>query len=874
MSPDRLADDIETAGSEERSVDVQISYDVIKLFSEQLYASPVKAIEELVVNSWDADATTCAVLVDLDGERPLIVVFDDGKGMNLSELENLWHIGVSAKVGAATARKQIGKFGIGKLASYAVARRTTYISKTNDGIYAVAINFEDFAEATDSTGATTPVTLTIRRLSNPISLETSRAFRAASRVLDINGGTVDLAATGHWTFVVLEDLKEKAHGLATGRLRWVLQTAMPLAHDFSLFLNGDRVDSSKEAYTRIIRFGVQDLDDSRLSDLSAVTGETWARISDGLTSPSFPSGVRGEVYVTDRSLYAVGGKSEDLGRSHGFFVRVHNRLINETDALFGARPLSFTTWYRFAAIVQADDLNEFVTAARDDVEQSEIKARLRELLIQLFNQARDQHEDEAKKRKRAEKEKKEGKRDDVPPDLVEKPLADALAGDAGADDDDTGSSGQDEDGPGEGETPGNRPPGSIFTSSWRMLEPIRNVSELQTLIDQLYSTERKDRSYRFRYSPGGVLAPLARLDPRSGTFTVNEDHDLVREYSDDPSSKRLLETVVVAEVLLEVYLRAADVELEVVAELLDRRDVLLRSLAQDETHSLPALAAALRSSVDQWQDLEVALVGALRALGFTARHIGGSKTPDGEANYMIHGVRNTSFTLEAKSSRDVPDLGQLDFAGLRSHYEAISAKGCLLVAPTYPAIDNPSSEVAIRSKQQGVSCWTVDQLALVVEAAERREINAPRLQEIVLEAFSPIDVKAKVQRLLSPTYDNVDLYRAILDAFVLLHPRLRTTPRNVSLVAGEVSRLDGFAAIDSPEVHEALLALARSSRGMLHVKEDQEVVVLGSIDELRRRLAHMTGEAASPRRRGTFRSSMGGAEAAEVDPSRATDSEV
>lgn len=834
MSPDRLADDIQTSGTEERTIDVQISYDVVKLFSEQLYASPVKAIEELVVNSWDADATVCSVLVDLDSERPLIAVFDNGKGMNVAELENLWHIGVSAKPGLAGKRKQIGKFGIGKLASYAVARRATYISKTPVGIFAVTINFEDFAAATDSTGATTPVTLTIRRLDDSSSLQSSRAFQAAAQTLNTNGAVVDLAVAPTWTLVVLEDLKEKAHNLATGRLRWVLQTAMPLASDFTLFLNGVKIESSKEGYTKLTEFLVKDLDETRLSDLSAVTGETWERTSDGLRSPSFPSGVRGHVYVTDKSLYAVGGKSEDLGRSHGFFVRVHNRLINETDPLFGARPLSFTTWYRFAAIVEADDLNKYVTASRDDVEQSEIKGKLRELLIQLFNQARDHQEDEARRRKRAEKKKKEGTRDEVPPDLVERPLADALTGDASA--------------PVEGnEMAQPRDP-------WRYLEPVSDVSELRDLVEQLYSTDRQDRSYGFRYSAAGLLAPLVRHDARTSTFTLNEDHDVVREYSDDPASRRLLEAVVVAEVLLEVYLRAADVDVEVVAELLDRRDVLLRSLAQDETHSLPALAATLRRAVTDWQDLEVALVGALRALGFTAHHISGSGAPDGEASYRIHGVGSTYFTLEAKSSEEVPSLGHLDFAGLRSHYEAMGAQGCLLVAPTYPGIGDPFSEVSQRAEQQRVSCWTVEQLALVVEAAERREINAHRLQEVVLKAFKPMDVKAAVEELLSPTYDNVDLYRALLDALVALKPRLPTTPRDLSMIAGEVSRLADFTTIDTPEIERALLALGRSSKGMLHVKDDGEVVVLGSIDELRRRLEHVTGEDSTPRRRGTFRS--------------------
>ena len=145
-----------------------------------MYSTPIKAIEELVVNSWDAEASVCSVKVDLDGERPLIVVFDNGKGMTLQELENLWHIGVSNKLALASRRTQIGKFGIGKLASYAVARRATYISRSAEGIHAVSINFDVFAEATNATGVARPVTLTLRTIDSISLLKDSRSFKAAT----------------------------------------------------------------------------------------------------------------------------------------------------------------------------------------------------------------------------------------------------------------------------------------------------------------------------------------------------------------------------------------------------------------------------------------------------------------------------------------------------------------------------------------------------------------------------------------------------------------------------------------------------------------------------------------------------------------------
>jgi Histidine kinase-, DNA gyrase B-, and HSP90-like ATPase len=831
----KLADDVERLGVESKSVQVQVSYEVIKLFSEQLYASPIKAVEELVVNSWDAGAKVCSVLVDLEGDRPLIAVFDDGKGMTLQELENLWHIGISNKPRVASPRKQIGKFGIGKLASYAVARRATYVSKTLEGIHAVSIDFQVFADATDAAGVARPVNLILRQIPDLDALLKSPAFDAAANVLATSPAPQILANIPTWTLVVLEDLKEKAQQLRTGRLRWVLETAMPLERDFQLYLNGSPVQSSKEQFGKRVHFKVSELEVDRLHDLGAVTGEEWTVNGDILSCPSFPSGITGEAFVTRESLYAQGGKSEDLGRSHGFFVRVHNRLINETDPLFGARPLSFATWNRFAAVVEVPDLNRYVTASRDDVEQTDMKAKLRQLLLALFNQARDQHEELIDEEEKKNKQRKEGARDYVSTELVERPLADALVSNAARADDLTS-------------------PGAQLQASWRFVEPVEDVVELQKLVDNLYTVNRKDRRYIFKYSASGPLASLARLDVRTSTFVINEDHQLVREFAEKPESKRLLEAMVVAEALLEVYLHAARVEPEIVDDLLDRRDTLLRSLALDQSYSLKALASALRDSTQNANDLEIALVGALRALGFSARHIGGSGTPDGLAQYVIHGSEEKAFTLEAKSSADVPSLPQLDFAGLQSHYRKVNANGCLLVAPSYPNANDPEGEVSRRARLQGVSCWTIEQLAVVVESAERRHINARKLQEIVLVQYTPADVSREVSRLLSqPTFDKTELYAAILEALASLENRLRGTPRNVLLLATEISRQDRFKDIDTPEIRDAVTDLARASSGMLHIADDNNVFVLGALEELGRRVSAITGQSAPPRRNGTFR---------------------
>ena len=62
-----LAEVVGKEGHHEQDVLVEISYDVIQLLSDHLYSSPLKAIEELMVNAWDADATEFVIEIDREG---------------------------------------------------------------------------------------------------------------------------------------------------------------------------------------------------------------------------------------------------------------------------------------------------------------------------------------------------------------------------------------------------------------------------------------------------------------------------------------------------------------------------------------------------------------------------------------------------------------------------------------------------------------------------------------------------------------------------------------------------------------------------------------------------------------------------------------
>jgi hypothetical protein len=63
-------------GDKTDNIEVRLSYRIVELFSEGLYTSPNKAVEELVANSFDAGAQKVHVLLssNLHGQDATIAV--------------------------------------------------------------------------------------------------------------------------------------------------------------------------------------------------------------------------------------------------------------------------------------------------------------------------------------------------------------------------------------------------------------------------------------------------------------------------------------------------------------------------------------------------------------------------------------------------------------------------------------------------------------------------------------------------------------------------------------------------------------------------------------------------------------------------------
>lgn len=804
--------------------DVQLSHELVVLLSEQLYQSPLKAIEELVVNAYDADASECRLFVPVPSTitaagGALVAIYDNGIGMDRQGLIDLWHIGHSRKrdddMVKRLKRKSIGKFGIGKLATYSVGRRLTYISKTSAGTLGVTVNFADFDKARG--GKPVNVPLPVKRLERWSEFQKSDVFKTVLQGLDLDAKSLKGES---WTLAIIEDLKPKAATVKIGNLKWVLSTAMPLDSGFHLYLNKDEIKSSKERAKKIVEFAAGDLAKKRLENLKGATGIEWKLDDDKLVSATFPNGITASVFVTERSLY---GKSDDVKRSHGFFVRVRGRLVNLLDANFGVDPKSYEVWNSFRADVNADDLDELLMSSREGIEASKQKEHLEAVLAELFNEARVRVAEVKRNAEDKQKTKREDEREYVGPRLVEEPMADALL---------------------------QHEPGD----EWFYLG-VDDTTDTPALIERLYNEPRS--TYQFTYDRHGKNEPLFRFDPITSTFAINDDHEFVKEHWDDPRARVLLEDVVTAEVMLEVYLRRAGVRPHAIAEVLTNRDILLRSLSKDRRFSLKAIAAALRDAVADEHDLEVALIFCARALGFVANHISGAGEPDGLGKFVDYPGGEKRIILEAKASASVPSLSAIDFAGLHSHMvkPKYQAQGCLLVAPSYPGKTKEDSEAALRAKNLKISCWTVEQLASVVEHAESRQITARAVLDVVTTCFAPEDVSARIGALLvEPTWKHQDLYQGIVVALRALEGTGPDAVRDVSMVLAVLGMRPEFKGIKKDDVVSAISQLASVSKGgMTYRPETEKIIIHASWDEIERRVAAITGVAGAPRKTGPLR---------------------
>jgi signal transduction histidine kinase len=131
---------------------------ILALLGDQLIGSDQLAIFELVKNAYDADASSAVVrLVDIDSEAPQIIVVDDGDGMDLPTLRDIWLEPASDHRETQRLRNErtkvfgrlpLGEKGVGRFAVHKLGRaiKVTTRPRGSNVEHQVAINWDELTQ--------------------------------------------------------------------------------------------------------------------------------------------------------------------------------------------------------------------------------------------------------------------------------------------------------------------------------------------------------------------------------------------------------------------------------------------------------------------------------------------------------------------------------------------------------------------------------------------------------------------------------------------------------------------------------------------------------------------------------------------------------
>jgi len=698
----------------EGEVRVDISYDIIRHVSAQLYTNPRKAIEELVCNSYDAGATECYVKLPKD-KKDALVVLDNGQSMDLEGLRNLWQVANSPKKPDAQGRRiandrlQIGKFGVGKLAAYALGKRLTHVATIKGVTRIVSVGRDEIKERGDGGAPRFKV----------YKLKESEA----QKLLDPFLGSLPRPWKrnwGTWTMAVVEDVEEGnfERALKIGILRRMIATALPIYKDFKVTLEG-QVVPEREIPDANIEFRVEVLNPDFRKKLEDDLQQFWQRerhlekIED--VSPELfkvrlvkmpdPNNtakqlqaievpelgpVAGEAILAKQTLTTE--KLDERGYvNHGFAIYSYGRLVNPEDELFGITPRSHAYWRRFLARVEIPGLDEVLLVQRNAVSENSPKAQVaREVMRTLFNFTRSLAEE------------KEEAEDFVPQSFGSKiqrvsPLLAPLA----------------VDGLGEGVVP----PGGVSD------------------IDIEFVTLGED-------------GPAARYDVEGHAIQINEDHPIIAALDDfgeqrQKQLRRVIGEIIAGNKLAEGYLAAKGVAPEIIREIEELIDAALRSAASYIRDPVEEHIQEIEdASYEGGTRFENAVVNAFRSMRLVARRIGGPDNPDGIVELPVTGAVNHRISIEAKGTKGIITHTELSQATVARQQKESGCTSAVAIAREYQVDGKGGGDSALlRETIEKLPLLTVPAIAKMLRLHQKRPFTYDKVAEILTAGKRPDELE-------------------------------------------------------------------------------------------------------------------------------------
>ncbi len=724
----------QSGAKREANVAVDISYDIIRHVSAQLYTTPRKAIEELICNSYDAGASECHVALPQGSADPLLVL-DNGKSMDLKGIRELWHVAHSPKVGKdeddlriANGRMQIGKFGVGKLAAFALGKRLTHIACVNSVVRVISVGEK---EIKGKKGGRAPIFKVFKM-----------SLTGAEDVLTPLLGTLpkpwDKGWTT-WTLAVVEDIapEDVSQALKLGLLRRMIRTALPVSGRFNVVLQGDPVprrtidpdnvevrvdvldpkfrgqvqDALRDYWAALLNEKPEDVASERYKlsvgqspDPEDATKQVRALIVPSL-GPVMGSAISAKTSLTTEKL-------EERGYSdNGFAVTAYGKLVNPEDPLFGITQRSHKYWRKFLAQVEIPGLDKVLLVQRNAVSEKSPEAQIaREVLRTLFNYTRT---------------------------LVEE----------------------------KEEETGGYEPGS-FGRRLASSSPILAQAALKGLLQGAITSDDL-ASLKIEFATFGPSGPPTRFDAASRTILVNQDHPLIAALDDLEALSQQMRRVI-GEVLAGIeigkgYLKGRGVDQLIIDETAEVIDASLRGAADYVRDPVEEHIAEIReASFTGGAPFEQAVVNAFKSLRLAARHLGKADEPDGIIVIPRTGMENLRISVEAKGSKGTITHKDLSEATVTRHSGDHACENAIAIARDFATDGIAGRDSALLRETKGkVPLLTLDGIERMLRLHKRRKFTYDKVAKILTTWNHPDGLLAFIEKTWGEMPD-LGLMRLIL----------------------------------------------------------------------------------------------------------------
>jgi len=707
----------------DRQSNIEVNFDLLDQVSSQLYRNPRRAVEELVCNSYDAGARECYITTPENEGDDRLYVLDNGQSMNERELDRLWDIADSPKKQldkdqdedrVDNGRQQIGKFGIGKLAAFAVGDVLTHVASKEDRTRAVTVAKEDI----EGRDFDSPPKCEI------FGMDNQRAREFLSEYFEDPGLIKPWEQDGEdweeWTLAIVDDVKPDIleEGLKSQYLRPMIRTAIPLSTDFEVFLNGSEIEE-REIDSEVISSLKLGQNDDFKNHLKSDLKDAWEDIGNydsadevpeekydcrvteidgyeeeqedmvGLHVPELGP-VAGEAKVYEETLTSPKREKRDV-QDHGYRIRVRGKLVNRGEPLFDTPQKSYKYWARFISELEIPGLDEDILLQRDSIDESQTEARVvREVLDSIFNFLR------ADARRKLEDEEID--------------------------------------------------PGAFF-ERLSTLSPHKTPEALQGLVEEKgvdfpsKGWEEVDVSFK-RFDSD----TLARYDGESHTIQINKNHSLLTaldEESFPETSREVIGEALAGQLLSIGYLRHNGVS----PHLIEGSEEIVENAARSAAKLLqtPAQyhADKLRTTVSEGSDpFERAVVDAFINLGLDVTHYGGSDKPDAVVDISRAG-ENFRIAVEAKGGdKQKTDHKEASIGTMKEHAEDFDCQQSVVISSTEifqlrgQSEDEDSSLLDQVNQHEDISIMTIDALNEMLENHQKNPYDYTQLKNI-FEMRSP-----------------------------------------------------------------------------------------------------------------------------------------